>query len=140
MYLVGSMRSSDSGVARPSAYLPLLVSLASLVLLAPRFLGVSVARSGLLMNTLIVLLRSCYLTGFNYYSITIALSFPRFKNFGSTINRYFDFDRLFTTHFFKRSFDVLRSQFPLKNRSKKGLLTVARPTEFKMGLDRFLIR
>lgn len=58
MHLVGSRMSSDSKVARPSAYLPILVSLVILALPGPRFLGVSVARSGLLMNTLIVLIRS----------------------------------------------------------------------------------
>ena len=66
MHLVSSRLSSDSGVVRPSTYLPLLVSLVLLALPGPRYLGVSVSRSGLLMNTLIVLLRSYYLTDFNY--------------------------------------------------------------------------
>ena len=58
MYLVGSRMSSDSKVARPSAYPPLLVSLVIVALPGLRFLGVSVARSGVLMNSMIVLLRS----------------------------------------------------------------------------------
>ena len=67
------------------------------------------------------------------------MHFPRFKNFGST-SRYFEFDRLFTTHSSVRCLFEVHSHLPLKNRSKRGLLTVARPTEFAMVLDRFSIR
>lgn len=64
------------------------------------------------------------------------MHFLRFKNSGST-SRYFEFDRLFTTQSSVRCLFEVHSHLPLKSRSKKGLLTVARLAEFEMILDHF---